>query len=81
MAGGGFVRRKANVPDAHVEERLEVLEGAVLVFIDDDRILINGLGLHIEGERADGRNADQKIRPLDFALQAFGHGERRLLHI
>ena len=57
------VRREAGEPDGDVEESFERQKRPVLVGVDQDGILVDPLGLHVDGECADGGDADQKIRP------------------
>ena len=40
---------------------------------------VDALGLHVDSCRADGRDANQEIRPLDFSTQGLRDGRRRLL--
>ncbi len=81
MADMWFTRREAGEPDRDVEEGLEVEQRSVLVGFDDQRILVDALGFHIDGDRADRRDADQEIRSLDIAAQRLRDCEGRLLDI
>lgn len=76
-----FARREAGEPHTRVEEGLEVEQRPVLVRIDDQSILIDTLGLHIDGDGADRRDADQEVRSFDIAAQRLRDCERRLLDI
>jgi hypothetical protein len=61
VADVGLGRREAGVPDRDIEESLEVPEGAVLVGIDQDVIVVDCLCLLVEGKRADGWQPFQKL--------------------
>ncbi|MEQ1713282.1 MAG: hypothetical protein ABL908_18050, partial [Hyphomicrobium sp.] len=81
VAGVRLVRREASEPDAGVEERLKIQKRAVLVCIDDQRVPVDALGFHVDGDGADRWDADQEIRALDLAAQGLGDRERRLLDV
>ncbi|TKV80095.1 hypothetical protein FDV58_17750 [Bradyrhizobium elkanii] len=52
-----------------------------LAQVENDVVGVNGLRLHIDGDQADTRHANEIIRPLDLAAQGLGHGQNALVEI
>jgi hypothetical protein len=67
VAAMGVRRGKADEPAGNREELLEVEERRVLRGVDQDAAAVDALGPDVEGERADRRNADEEVGPLDVA--------------